>query len=301
MKKRLIFAMIAVVLVVSIGFGAAYAKKQVPSTVEQKTGVTMHTSSKAEIDASNLAEGYISVRYTGSATGRIRVQVIKGETYTYDINNTGTAEILPLTEGDGKYEIKVYEQTSGNKYAVIMTQKLEFKARNELLPFLYPNQFVNYNSQSNCVTLAAKLSEGKTTNIDKLTSIYNFVVGGNFSYDNALAKNVESTYLPNPDDFIVKRSGICFDYASLMVAMLRSQGIPARLVIGYANSASGAVVYHAWIDAYTVETGWLDSVIKFDGENWTLIDPTYISGGQQGSTVLNFVADTSNYTAKLVY
>ena len=52
--------------------------------------------------------------------------------------------------------------------------------------------------------------------------------------------------------------GICFDYASLTAAMLRSQNIPARLEIGYSGD-----VYHAWISVYTEETGWIDRLIEF--------------------------------------
>ena len=47
--------------------------------------------------------------------------------------------------------------------------------------------------------------------------------------------------------------GICFDYAALMTAMLRSQGIPTKLEIGYSGE-----VYHAWISTYIDEIGWVD-------------------------------------------
>ena len=63
--------------------------------------------------------------------------------------------------------------------------------------------------------------------------------------------------------------GICFDYAALMTAMLRSQGIPTKLEIGYSGE-----VYHAWISTYIDEIGWVDNVIQFDGKSWSLIDPT---------------------------
>ena len=66
--------------------------------------------------------------------------------------------------------------------------------------------------------------------------------------------------------------GICFDYASLMAALLRSQGIPTKLVVGYSGDA-----YHAWISVYLDEIGWVDKIIEFDGKSWSLIDPTPVS------------------------
>ena len=38
--------------------------------------------------------------------------------------------------------------------------------------------------------------------------------------------------------------GVCQDLSAIMVCMLRTQGIPARLMIGYADKQ-----YHAWVVA----------------------------------------------------
>ena len=310
MKRNISVRIISIIIIVSaivigVGLGFAYAKKQVPTTVAQQTGVTVYTDSakKATIDASNLAEGYVLVKYTGGKDVRIRVQITKtdGTAYTYDINNKGTFEAFPLAEGDGNYTIRVFEQASGNKYAVIHTQQVTFKARNELLPFMYPNQFVNYTADGNAAKLAVTVVGDKTKQMDKIVAIYNHVVGGTYTYDYELAATVASGYLPVLDKFLEVKKGICFDYSSLMTAMLRSQGIPCRLVIGYANDATGAVIYHAWIDVYTPETGWIANAISFNGETWALVDPTFISTGKQSAEVLKWVADTTNYSAKYVY
>ena len=304
--KRIISIILAIaILAVGMSLGFAYAQKQVPTTVAQQTGVTVYTDSgnKATIDASNLAEGYVLVKYTGGKSVRIRVQITKtdGTTYTYDVNNTGAFEAFSLVEGDGTYTIRVFEQSSGNKYAMILSQQVTFKARNELLPFLYPNQFVNYTADSKVAALAATVVGDKTKQMDQIVAIYNHMVSGSYTYDYDLAATVPSGYLPVLDKFIESKKGICFDYSSLMAAMLRSQGIPCRLAIGYTNDATGAVIYHAWIDVYTPETGWLANVIYFNGEAWSLVDPTFISTGGQSSEVLNWVADATNYSTKYIY
>jgi transglutaminase-like putative cysteine protease len=78
------------------------------------------------------------------------------------------------------------------------------------------------------------------------------------------------------DDFLFTlRKGHCEYFASAMVMMLRSQGIPARFVTGFLgaelNPIEGYYVVrqsnaHAWVEAYLPNDG------------WTVFDPTPASG-----------------------
>ena len=110
-----------------------------------------------------------------------------------------------------------------------------------------------------------------------------------------MAENTEAGYIPDIDNTMKTKKGICFDYASLMAAMLRSQNIPTKLVVGYSGDA-----YHAWISVYLHESGWIDNIIEFDGKNWSLIDPT-LAANNSGSSVKNYIGDGSNYTVKYLY
>ena len=68
------------------------------------------------------------------------------------------------------------------------------------------------------------------------------------------------------DDFLFRyRSGHCEYFASAMVLMLRTQGIPARFVTGFLgaefNPLEGYYIVrqsnaHAWVEAYVPEVGW---------------------------------------------
>jgi hypothetical protein len=78
--------------------------------------------------------------------------------------------------------------------------------------------------------------------------------------------------------------------------MLRSQEIPTRLVIGYAGQA-----YHAWIDVWSEETGWINAMIYFDGAAWHLMDPTFASSSNQSDEYLSFIGDGANYSALRLY
>ena len=97
------------------------------------------------------------------------------------------------------------------------------------------------------------------------------------------------------DATLASGKGICFDYASLMTAMLRSQGIPTRLDVGYSGTA-----YHAWISVYLKESGLVSGIIEFDGKNWTLMDPT-LAASNSSKEVKKYIGDGSNYTVKYVY
>ena len=81
-----------------------------------------------------------------------------------------------------------------------------------------------------------------------------------------------------------------------LTTMLRSQGIPTKLVIGYAGD-----VYHAWIHTYIPEKGWIEGVIFFDGTTWKLMDPTYASSSKQSKQIMEFIGNGSNYSSKYIY
>ena len=260
------------------------------------TGVTVYANEKAEVDASNAAEGYLLVKYTGGKDTRIKVQITKGAVvYTYNLNHAGRAETLPLTEGSGAYTVKVFENTSGSKYALAYSTDVPVALRNDFLPFLYPNQYVDYRAGSPVVQKAAELTAGLSSDLDKVNKVY-FYVTDTLSYDYDLAASVQSGYLPDVENVLAAKKGICFDYAALMASMLRSQNIPCKLVIGYAGD-----VYHAWIDVYVDGVGWVDKLIYFDGTGWTMMDPTFVSTGKHSEEILAYVTNAANYTQKYAY
>ena len=296
-STRILCAVLAVVLIAGVSIPLLAQAGVIPHKEAVQSGVTVYKNSKAAVDASNLALGFVSVSYTGGKDVRIKVQITKtgGTTYTYNLNNKGTAETFPLTEGDGKYTVKVFENTSGTKYAQAYSCPLELKLTSEFSPFLYSNQYVNFNDSSKVVAKAAELTKGMETDLDKVTAIYHYVIN-NITYDYDLAATVPSGYLPDVDAVLTSGTGICFDYAAVMASMLRSQNIPCKLIVGYAGT-----VYHAWINVYIEGVGWVDHLIYFNGEDWSMMDPTFVSNGKDNPAVLKYVGDGTNYTEKYAY
>ena len=95
---------------------------------------------------------------------------------------------------------------------------------------------------------------------------------------------------------MVEKKGICFDYAALMTGMLRSLGIPCKMIFGYAGKA-----YHAWISVWSEDTGWVDGVIFFDGTTWQRLDPTFASSANQSEEIMKYIGNGSNYKEKYFY
>ena len=85
---------------------------------------------------------------------------------------------------------------------------------------------------------------------------------------------VKAGTLPDVDGTFKKKIGICQDLSAVMCCMLRAQGIPARLTIGYADSS-----YHAWV------------IIKKDGKE-LFFDPT---------AAVNGISKVKKYSAERYY
>lgn len=254
----------------------------------EASGTTTYGNSKATIDASHTSDGYIMIKYLGS-NPKVKIRITKDTDYTYSLNSSGNYETFPLSEGNGTYIIKVYENAGGSSYAQAASESVSVSLSNETKPFLYPNQFVNFNASSAVVTKADRITSGMNDPLKKLEAVYDFTISS-ITYDNQKAASVQSGYLPDVDATLANKTGICFDYAALMTAMLRSQGIPTKLVIGYVGD-----VYHAWVSIYVDGKGWIENVIYFDGSTWTLMDPTFASGSK------NYVADPASYRGKFTY
>ena len=258
------------------------------------SGSVTYGNGRATIDASNTSNGYVMIKYTGGQS-RIKIQIAKSTTYTYDLNARNTYEVFPFTEGNGTYSIKIFENVSGNQYAQVMSQNISVSLADEFAPFLTPNQYVNFSNGSAAVNKGAELAASAADEIGVVTNVYNYVIN-NITYDTAKAASVQSGYLPNVDQVLAQKTGICFDYAALMTAMLRSQDIPTKLVIGYSGG-----LYHAWVNVYIDNIGWGDNFIYFDGHNWSLMDPTFASSGGQSESIKQYIGNGSNYQAKYTY
>ncbi len=259
-------------------------------------GTQIAKAANGSVDYSNTRHGYISACYTGDK-GKCKLRIeANGDTYDHDLDPNGKTEYYPLSMGSGTYRVSLFERIEGSSYSVVLRQEFQADIENSLSPFMYPNRYVNYSKGAASTYKAAEVCAGKTGTIEKIGAIFVWVTD-NVAYDYDLATTVKSGYVPDPDATIAKKKGICFDYASLMAAMLRSQGIPSRLVIGYASPD----IYHAWNEVYTKETGWITPELLLKNSGYNLMDATFYAGTDDKKKISDYISNNGNYSAVYYY
>ena len=226
------------------------------------------------LDFSHSYNGYIMVRNENPAQRSVAKISLYGTEYVdiHTLNTYGNWDVLPITRGSGVYLVSVLEGTDDGGYWLNMV--FDAAITIELIccrmPFLYPNLYVNFNEYSYAVALAAELVSYATSDLDAVLLIYNFITENieyNHDFAYAVIQGYITEHIPNIDETLREGGGICFDFAALMAAMLRSQHIPARLEIGYVLE-----LYHAWVSVYMLDTYVLPDEVSNGG--WTLFDPT---------------------------
>ncbi len=215
---------------------------------------------KLQVDATHVNDGYFLAGLQKKSSKRIKLRVQKdGTTLTYDLNGDARFEVFPLQLGNGNYTITLYEQVSGKNYSASGKVTVTAKMRDTDSCFLYPNQYVNYTSASEAGIRADELCAGM--NGREAFETVSAFMGSSFAYDYIKAMNIKSGTLPDIDGAYTKRMGICQDLAAIMCCMLRSRGLPARLMIGDADGN-----YHAWVQ------------VRIDGTDY-FFDPTVAVNG----------------------
>lgn len=268
-----------------------------PTIHSNKASGTLTDSNKlATIDYSNTSDGYVMAKYTGSVS-LIKVQVTgpNGVTQTYTLNSDGSYGSFPLTGGNGTYMITVYENVGGKSYAVAHSFSFNVTVSNALSVYLRPNAYVNFDANNVAVKKASEICGAEMSDLEKVDSIYSWLVD-NVVYDYDRAATVKGGALPDMNRVINNKKGICLDYAGTATAMLRSQNIPAKMVVGYAGSQ-----FHAWIEVYITGTGWVHGDVYFDGSGWKRMDPTYAASSKSSKTILEFIANNGNYSISYLY
>lgn len=309
MKRNMTVKSIVILLVLGLAFFCQACQKEPETYVSPSTtirdntpdclvpsadGVTVYSNPYVSVDASNIDEGYVMAAYLGDCP-IVKLQLVGPDhmTYTYDLNGSDY-EVFPLSAGNGTYSLGVYENVEGTQYATVFSQELEVNIANPWGSFLYPNQYVKFDSSSEVVSTAKELVAEAHDDLEAIIMVYNYVVE-NITYDFDKAANVQSGYVPDVDEILRIKTGICLDYAAVMASMLRSQRIPTRLEVGYAGNT-----YHAWISTYVEDQGWVNGIIQFDGQNWSLMDPTFAANTNE-KELKNFIGEGDNYVTKYNY
>ena len=246
----------------------------------------------ALIDVSTAKEGYVGV--TIRSDKLIKFQVTFGQVnYNYNVKADGTANFFPLQSGNGSYRFRLLENVSDNRYRELCSVTSDVVLQDEFQPYLHSSTYVPYTKDSNCVKKAAELAKNANDALGVVTAVFDYV-RTNITYDYEKARTVKAGYLPNPDELLKSGKGICFDFSALTAAMLRSQGIPTKMIFGYVAPDN---IYHAWNMFYTKETGWVTVGYQVSKSSWNRLDITFSAGGKEISEIIN----SKNYSDVYCY
>lgn len=245
------------------------------------TSISVQASS-ISIDTKNAKEGIVRVSYSG-VNKKTKVMVEKGSTkYYYDLKSS--EEFYPLQLGQGSYTVSVLENISGNNYKVLTKKSFKADIKEKNAVYLKSAQPVLWSEKDEAIKLAKALTEDATEEKEIVQSIYDYIIS-NVKYDYSKLDKLSTDYIPDIDEILKDGKGICYDYSVLFAAMLRSRGIPAKLVKGYKKDIAN---YHAWNEVYV------------DG-SWKVIDTTYDAHLKNNRTSYNMYKDSKEYDKSKEY
>lgn len=205
----------------------------------------------------NENKGTVSVKFQSSNYEELKV-VIQKDSKKYNYNLYDGDETFPLQMGNGTYTVGVYQRVAkgSNRY-----RSLTKTSKNVSLPknavYLASVQNVDWSDKSKAIQLAKELKLKDAKDEESFKAIYDKIVA-TIVYDHQKAKTVGTRYLPVIDTTLSEEKGICYDYSSLMAAMLRSIGIPTKMIHG---NSSNVREYHAWNEVLL-------------NDKWVIIDTT---------------------------
>ena len=154
-------------------------------------------------------------------------------------------------------------------------------------------QLARRGVEKETVAKARDLTADAANQGEAVQRVCEFVVG-HVSYDTDKARELSNAtgYIPNPDATLESGLGVCFDYASLGAAMLRSLGFPTKIITGYVSPGD---LYHAWIMVY-VDGSWKTGEFSVSADSWSRVDLTFAASGST-----EFTGDGTSYTERYVY
>lgn len=230
-------------------------------------------------------DGLVKVQLAEKSASKMLLLVEKdGVKYTYPLVDMDINQ-FPLQMGNGSYSVRVMQNTEGNKYKEVARIGVDLSLSDSTEVFLNTIQDIEWNANQAAILKAKELTKGLTTDSQKITAIYNYITK-NFKYDYTKAKTVASGYFPNVDTIFAQKKGICYDYASVFAAMLRSLNIPTKLIKGYATPTG--TTYHAWNEVY------------LDGA-WKTVDTTVDAGFIQAGKKVSMFKSNADYKVEKQY
>ena len=240
---------------------------------------TEKATEKAEVSEKKMVEGTVNntidlSKYEKGKKVRLWIPVPQSSEYQ-------TVEDVKYDAGNAKAEMNtddwgnqmLYVEWDENAEPADRVVKLDLQVKREEIvsPELKEDEKAELPEDDQVKNKAAEVTEGKTTDLEKARTIYDWVIA-NMNRDESVKGCGEGDVCALLDTTM---SGKCTDINSMFVALCRASGIPAREHFGIRINADDITKnQHCWAEFYLKGTGWvsadpadvLKAVLK---NNWT--------------------------------
>lgn len=272
----------------------------------------IYSNKYVKINVNTASKGYVEVEYIEPTAFDIVVSLCSDKknqqgrvtNWTYDTKMKGNCKIkAALTYGNAKYTITVVSAMRNESTKVgRASKKAELTVNlNNVSPtagFLLSTGEVLFNSDMMFIKKAAEISATCSNDFEKVSKIYDWLT--QYIQYKITDDTTQGLYVCDLEKIYNRKTGVCYDYAVVLAAMLRSQGIPCKAVFGkYANVSS--TDGHVWNEVYIASSGEITSnEISITGNKWCRLDPT-LSHGSSGQAAIDYMNDDSNYIWESYY
>lgn len=252
-----------------------------PSKYDGKT--SSMSNNYGTVDWSTANQGYV----TFTAKGQEREFILEGPDGTQTLCTVAKDVTIKvaLIDGIGKYQYAIANNTSnGKSYKVQYKNSFSVnKIDNDLAPYLVSTPYGDYDNAPNAVAKADELWDTSKTQFDNVKEITHYVTS-TLHYDKKLKMGTIDMPV-DPDKVIENGGGVCNEMSKTLVAMLRSQGVPAYMQNGQNSKGQS----HGWVMAWLEASSATKNGTTYSTGTWVLIEAT--GGGLQSKSVAE-----KNYT-----
>ncbi|MBN1413441.1 MAG: transglutaminase domain-containing protein [Spirochaetales bacterium] len=232
---------------------------------EYKKGAGFFKTSKPEIDflpevVSDARQALPDPEYSGRET-------VSQEYFFVNFDPTSLVamnypvEIIPLKNWDSSSFLRIYKVISRvNQVTEANLPRYEIPPMSDELYALY----TDYGNDEKIKELADTIIENKIGHLDKILAI-EYYLQSNYLY--SLKPGIAADGDQLHHFLFESKKGYCSYFAFAMALLCRSQGIPARVAVGFFANPDWEVLNfyeikanqaHAWVEVYFKDMGWIE-------------------------------------------
>lgn len=172
------------------------------------------------------------------------------------LGSTGSSPVMLVQVGDE--EIRFAEDA--NAYSYVVHSRRDYPVLEDDPTQLEPLRALPPNLDPRVTELATRIA-GQATQPEQIAALLERWLQSNLTYTLELPGEVQD---PLADFLFVRKQGHCEHFATALAVMLRTRGVPARVVGGFFGGERLGERFvvrggdaHAWVEAYSPVRGWM--------------------------------------------